>query len=109
MRYRDQRLPCDTEALATLSEETRHVRFLNLSATGARIAGLGRLPRNALVPIRHLTDSYPALVVWATEKHAGVRFIRPLSGAELSRLRGRASDRRGSWAKSGLHCFRELT
>lgn len=109
MRYREMRMPCDTEVTALLGEEPRRVRFVNISATGARIEGLGRAPREALVTLVHLNTRIAARVVWANERQAGLRFVMPLSSSDLNALRGVTGVRPGAWVPVGQPRFRELT
>lgn len=110
MRYREMRIPCDTEVAALLGEEIRRVRFVNISPSGARIEGLGRVPRGALVTVAHLWLRLPARVAWCTERQAGLRFVLPLSGAEVNTLRGVGEPRgRTGWAAPSPLGFREMT
>lgn len=109
MRYREMRLPCDTELAASLGDEMRRLRFVNISASGARVEGLAPLPRDALVVLHHLGVRHATRVVWANERQAGLRFVRSLSAAELGHLRGTGGPRLGGWAPPGQPRLRELT
>ncbi len=109
MRYREMRLPCDTEVTALLGEAARRVRFANLSRTGARLLGLGRVPRGALVTLVHLNTRISARVIWTDDRQAGLRFVTPLSDSDLNALRGVTRPRPGAWVPVSVRPFRELT
>jgi hypothetical protein len=109
MSYRQMRLPCDTAVTALLGENARRVRFVNISPTGARIEGLGLVPREASVTLTHLNTRIAARVVWANERQAGLRFVTPLSNTDMSALRGVGGSQPGMWASSGPTRFRELS
>lgn len=109
MRYREMRLPCDTEVTATLGGEMRRVRFANISSTGARIEGLGRVPREVLVTLSHLGTRVTARVVWSNDRQTGLRFTSALSNVDLNALRGVGGGRGAGWGTAGPHAFRELT
>jgi hypothetical protein len=109
MRYRELRVPCDTEIIVLLGEEARRARFVNISASGARVEGLGRLPRDALVTIAHLSTRISARVVWSNDRQAGLRFPVALSASDIAALRG-VGGRPGAWVPpDGHRRFRELT
>ncbi len=109
MRYRDMRIPCDTEVTALLGEEGRRVRFVNISGTGARIEGLGRAPRDALVTLVHLNNRISARVAWSNENQTGLRFLVPLSPANINMLRGTGGPKPGTRAPGLPTQFRELS
>lgn len=88
MRFRDMRMPCDTLVAVLLGGEQRTARFVNISATGAKLEGAGRLPREAPVTVAHLHHRVAARVVWSNERFLGLRFVLPLSPVELGALRG---------------------
>ena len=88
MRYRETRLPCGTEVAVALGEEVRRARIVNISPSGARLEGLGRLPRDALVMLAHLGSRVAAWVAWSNDRQAGLRFPRPLSDEDVAALRG---------------------
>jgi hypothetical protein len=109
MRYREMRLPCDTEVTVHLGGEARRARFVNISSTGARMEGLGRLPREAPVMLSYLANRITARVVWSNELQCGLRFMTPLSGPEVNAFRGVAGGRTSGWNTLGAQTFRELT
>lgn len=109
MRYREIRLPCDTEVAVILGEELRRARFVNINASGARMEGLGRVPRDALVTLAHLTLRVAARVVWTNDRQAGLRFVQPLPPSEISALRGVGDPRTGAWPPQAVPRFREMT
>jgi hypothetical protein len=108
MRYREMRLPCDTEVTVILGEEARRARFVNLSPSGARLEGLGPVPRGSLVTLLRLDASLIARVVWSGQRHCGLRFDHPLSRGEMDALRG-VGGRLGGWPTRAMQGFRELT
>lgn len=109
MRYRETRIPCNTEVAIAFGEEVRRARIVNISPSGARLEGLGRLPRDALVMLAHLNSRVAARVRWSNDRQAGLRFPRPLSASEVSALRG-VGGTPGSWVLPGeMARFRELS
>lgn len=103
MRYREMRLPCDVEVVVMVADQPRRVRVVNVSSTGARVEGLGRVPREAPVTVMHLYSRFPARVVWTNARQAGLRFTIPLSAADLASLRGVGT------VRSTFGGFREMT
>lgn len=108
MRYREMRIPCDTEIVVTLGDEVRRARFVNISPSGARLTGLGQVPEGAVVTLRHLGRSWIARVAWCRDGQVGLRFPVSLSDGEIGFLRG-TSARTGVWAPSAAPRFRELS
>ena len=109
MRYRETRLPCGTEVAIAFGEEVRRARVINISSSGARVEGLGRLPRDTLVMLAHLGSRIAARVAWSNDRQAGLRFPVPLSAAEVAALRG-VGGSPGGWVLSdGRSRFRELS
>ena len=108
MRYREMRIPCDTEIAVTLGEEARRARFVNISPSGARIEGLGAVPAGALVTLHHLGRGWPARVAWCRDGQVGLRFPVSLGDEEIGFLRG-TSARAGAWGPLTAARFRELT
>jgi hypothetical protein len=109
MRYREMRVPCDTEVTVLVGEEARRARFVNISPSGARIEGLGCVPRDSLVTLAHAGTRIAARVVWSNDLHAGLRFPLPISASDIGALRGVAG-RTGAWIPpDGHRRFRELT
>lgn len=89
MRYRESRPACDAEAALLLGGERRLVRFVDLGPAGARVEGLGRVPRDAAATLAPPGRRIAARVIWSNGLQAGLRFDEPLSAAELDALRGR--------------------
>lgn len=108
MRYREMRIPCDTEIAVTLGEEARRARFVNISPSGARLEGLTGLSPGCLVTLQHLGRSWRARVAWCRDGQAGLRFPISLSDEEIGFLRGTGA-RPGSWGPLTAARFRELT
>ncbi|SDE81230.1 PilZ domain-containing protein [Limimaricola pyoseonensis] len=106
MRYREQRYPSDRELRVEHGGQTVRASLVNISATGARLARLGRLPSDAAVTLCHLNLRLPARVVWSNERQTGVRFVMPLGASEVNAFRGAA----GGFAGPGAwdHGLREL-
>lgn len=117
MRYREMRFPCDTEVAILADGASHRARLVNVSATGAKIAWIGRpVAREAQVTLLYLSVRLPARVVWAAGPQAGLRFALPLSTWDLSALRrdggrgiSRGSSRGGGPDAAGRQGFRELT
>ena len=108
MRYREMRIPCDTEVAVTAGEAARRARFINISPSGARVQGLDGLPVGALVTLHHLGRGWPACVAWCRSGQAGLRFPMPLGDEEIGFLRGTGA-RSGTWGSLTAARFRELT
>jgi hypothetical protein len=111
MRFRDLRFPCDLELVAACAGDLRRVLLRNVSVTGARIEGLGHVPRGAPLILFLLEGRHAAVVVWVNERQAGLRFAPELTRAQVSALRGvHGADRPGAWGVQGpaSHGLREL-
>lgn len=108
MRYREMRIPCDTEIAVTLGEEARRARFVNISPSGARIEGPDGLPPGALVTLHHLGRRWPARVAWCRKGQAGLSFPVSLNDEEIGFLRGTGAPA-GTWGPLTAARFRELT
>jgi hypothetical protein len=108
MRHREMRYPCDNDVVVALGDEPRRARLVNLSITGAKLEELGRVPRDALVSLSYMNARITARVVWSNDRHTGLRFMRPLSNAELHGLRGVGGRGAGAWGSANPHGFREM-
>lgn len=64
------------------------MHILNLSATGAMVATPQAMDPAHAVALQVDSGSYRAMIVWAGEKRAGLRFSLPLPALTLSRLIG---------------------
>lgn len=104
MRYRPQRLPCDTALRLVQGEGARPVRLVNLGPGGARLSGTGPLAPGEAVTLAHLGLQVAATVVWRRGGEAGVRFGRPLAPGEVAALRGAGTP--AGWC--GGATFREM-
>lgn len=107
MRYRNQRLPSATDLRVEYGDELCRAQLVNISTSGARLTQLGNLPPDLLVWLCYLNARYPARVVWSSDWQTGVRFVVPLSNAEVSALRG-AGRLAAGWGKVGQAMPREL-
>ena len=107
MRHRQPRFAADIEVRVECDGSLSRTRLVNVSPSGARLAGLGTLPPGELVVLSYLNARVRARVVWSNERQMGVAFIRPLSQAEVNALRGTDSaNAAGSWSSMQ---FRELS
>lgn len=110
MRYRQMRLPCDTEVALCFGEDVRRVRFVNISPSGARIEGLGRVPQGAPATLCHLAMRLPVRVAWSNDRQAGLRFVVALEPSDIAALRGVGGVRPGTgWAPAPGFRPREMT
>jgi hypothetical protein len=109
MRFRDLRFPCDVELTAACAGMVRRVRLVNISVTGARLAGLGVVPRGAPLILCLLDGRYVAQVVWSNERETGLRFTPELTPNQVNALRGVVgAGRPEAWVAPSTG-FRELT
>lgn len=111
MRHRDQRFPCDTELTVVHDGTACRARLVNVSVTGGRLEGAGRVPRGATLWLHYLNARIAARVVWSTERQAAIQFAEPLTPASFSALRreGGRAPTGGGWTPPGHQGFRELT
>lgn len=112
MRFRDLRFPCDLDLIAACAGGLHRIRLINVSVTGARIEGLGLVPRGEPLILCRLEGRHPAHVVWANKQQAGLRFAPELTTDQVNALRGvTGADRPGAWGVQGSasHGFRELS
>lgn len=79
------------------NDEMHGAQVVNISASGARLTGLGPLASEALVIICYLHHRVRGRVVWSNEKQTAVRFASPLPMADVQALRGAAGRSLGSW------------
>jgi hypothetical protein len=82
---------------------------VNISNSGARLAFLDRLSPGTLLTLSYLHMRFSARVVWSNEELTGVRFLTPLSAADLDALRRAGGRGRGAWGSSLGLGFRELS
>ncbi len=108
MRYREPRYPCDTDVLVLHDGDRRRARLVNLGSTGARIEGLGTVPRRAAVTLSHIGALYPATVVWSNPRRTGLRFWQRLSAAQVAALRQVGSHDGEGWLAPGPTGYREM-
>ena len=106
MRYREPRLPCDTPVTVLAGGVARRGEVANLSATGARLKGLGDLGRGASVQVRFLDLRVEARVMWSRGAEAGLRFPTPLTPWQVSALRREIG--RAPGGPAGARGFREM-
>ena len=96
MRDREKRLPTNAAIRVFHEAQAYRADAVNISANGASLIGVGRLPRAAQVTILYLHLCIRAEVAWSTTQTTGVRFSAPLTSAEIKALRasgpGRAED-----------------
>jgi hypothetical protein len=110
MRYREHRDPCDQDVSVTLPDRTTRGVIVNVSAHGARLAGVTglkvgyrlRIDPGPCCPIRD------AEVRWARGDLVGLRFDTPLEPRTIAIIR-KSGAHRGLARKAGwnLH-LREL-
>jgi hypothetical protein len=108
MRYREQRLPCDTGVVVLLDGVPRLARLVNIGATGGRVEGLGQVPQGASVTLEHVGTPYPAVVIWSNPRQAGLRFGQRLSTAQVAALRKVGAPTGEGWVPSGPGAYREM-
>lgn len=108
MRYRELRYPCDTDLLILLDGSRRQARLVNLGHTGARVEGLGTIPRGSAVTISHIGALYPATVIWSNPQRAGLRFWQRLTAAQVSALRQVSAHDGKGWLAPAAGGFREM-
>ena len=75
-------LPCALEQ----EGDTLRAHILNLSATGAMIATPQTIRAKQSISLQFQSVSYKAVVVWARDDRAGLRFNLPLSHSTLQKL-----------------------
>ena len=110
MRYREQRLPCDTPVRIVHGGAQAPARLVNVSPSGARLAGTGALPRNAAVALVYLGLRVDATVAWSTERETGLRFSGSITPADLAALRRAGGGAGGSRGWMGASAgFREMS
>ncbi len=108
MRYRELRYPCDTDLIVLQDGARCRARLVNLGHSGARIKGLGTVPRGATVTLSHIGALYPATVVWSNPQHTGLRFWRRLSAAQVCALRQVGAHDGQGWLAPASGAFREM-
>ena len=87
MRDREKRLPTDAAIRVFHEAQAYRADAVNISANGASLIGVGRLPRAAKVTICYLHLCIRAEVAWSTAEQTGVRFAAPLTSSQLKALR----------------------
>jgi hypothetical protein len=106
MRYREPRFVSDVQVRVESFGVQHRARLVNISPSGARLAGLHTLARGQPVVIFHLTSQVHARVMWSNASQTGVAFTRQLSQAEVNAIRG-VGDARAAGAWSSMQ-LREL-
>lgn len=108
MRFRDLRFPCDVELTVACAGMVRRARLNNVSVTGARIEGLGRVPKGVPMILCLLEGRHVAHVVWSNERETGLRFAPELTQGQVNALRGVVgAERPGAWGATS-NGLREL-
>lgn len=92
MKYRDHRVPCALRVTALAESGRIPCEIINVSQTGARLAGAGAVHRGEVLrlELNAGAEPLPAEVRWMRDGMAGLRFARPLSPGAVSRMRGMA-------------------
>ena len=107
MHYRPLRLPTDSCVSLEYHGKVSRAELINVSSTGARLSGIGRLPADAPVTLHKLDRRFPAIVVRSDEQYVALRFASSLSDTDVNLLKGVGGGKQ-TWSAS-QRPFRELS
>lgn len=98
---------CRTKAIVCFNGRPFPVSLLDISTTGAKLMSEQPLPEpgHAVLVNRALHFERPFEFVWRKGRQAGLRFLTPLTDADLAYMRQLKPNQR-SWGTQ--HSFREL-
>ncbi|MFN4098780.1 MAG: PilZ domain-containing protein [Pararhodobacter sp.] len=102
--YREYRYPCDLGVLVRSTGGNHKAALINVSASGARLSRIEGAQAGQVLRLEFSSGAEPvqAVVRWARDGMAGLRFQRPLSRDQVTRLRGTVSSARApGW--TGVH------
>ncbi len=92
MHDRELRHSVDTAIRVFLDDATFRAEGVNVSAGGACLQGMSRLPAGTQVTIRYLHLCLRARVAWSSDALTGVRFLQRLPTADLRTLQTAIGD-----------------
>ena len=108
MQYRPHRYPTDCAVTVTHGGGNKPAKVIDVSRSGARIAGLDVLRRGDKIAIEILSQRLPAVVLWSHGKLAGVTFRPMLSDHLVDVLRKRVDGRARQQGRPATFGFVEM-